>query len=220
MRILLIFFLLLSYFSSEAQSGKYDEIRKQLEYIHILDQAGREKSDSVQKLYQGDSIQMMMHMKRVWDDIHIQDSINQIAVTKILDQHGWLGVKDIGEDANTTLFLVIQHADLAVQEKYLPMMRDAAKKGNAKPSALALLEDRVALRQGRKQIYGSQVGWDMIHNDYYVQPLEDPDNVDTRRSSVGLPPMSVYLAHWSMKWDVDQYKKDLPAIEKRFWNRQ
>ncbi len=216
MRNLIVIFLIFSFLFSEAQSAKFDEIRKLLEYIHLLDQAGREKSDSVQKVHQGDSVQMMIQMKKVWDDIHIQDSINQISVTKILDKYGWLGAKDIGEDGNTTLFLVIQHADLPVQEKYLPMMRDAVKKGNAKASALALLEDRVALRQGRKQIYGSQVGWDMIYNDYYVQPLDDPDNVDKRRASVGLPPMSVYLGHWYMKWDVEQYKKDLPAIEKRF----
>ncbi len=39
-------------------------------------------------------------------------------------------------------------------------MREAVKKGNANSSSLALLEDRVALRKGEKQIYGSQIGRD------------------------------------------------------------
>ena len=53
-------------------------------------------------------------------------------------------------------------------------MREAVKKGNAKANSLALLEDRVALRRGGKQIYGSQVTRDSETNEYYVLPLIDP----------------------------------------------
>lgn len=73
-----------------------------------------------------------------------------------LDERGWLGPDVIGQTGNSTLFLVIQHADLVTQEKYLPMMREAVTKGNAKGSSLALLEDRVLIRNGKQQRYGSQ----------------------------------------------------------------
>jgi hypothetical protein len=46
-------------------------------------------------------------------------------------------------------------------------------------------------------------------------PLADPDNVDKRRAEVGLTPLAEYVKHWGIKWDVDDYKKQLPAIEKR-----
>lgn len=36
-------------------------------------------------------------------------------------------------------------------------MREAVEKNNARASSLALLEDRVAMRKGGKQIYGSQI---------------------------------------------------------------
>ena len=101
----------------------------------------------------------------------------------------------------------------ATQEKYLPMMRDAVKSGKAKRSSLALLEDRVALKQGRKQVYGSQISWNMKTNTYYVLPLADPDAVDKRRAEMGLPPLQIYLSNWQMKWDVEQYKKGLPQLE-------
>ncbi|SKB74926.1 hypothetical protein SAMN05660226_02969 [Parapedobacter luteus] len=39
-------------------------------------------------------------------------------------------------------------------------MKREAVKGNANELDLALLEDRVALRQGKKQIYGSHMGRD------------------------------------------------------------
>jgi hypothetical protein len=34
--------------------------------------------------------------------------------------------------------------------KYLPLIKDATKKGYLSQSKLALLEDRIALRQGKK----------------------------------------------------------------------
>ena len=111
--------------------------------------------------------------------------------------------------------MVLQHSDLKTQEKYLPLMRKAVTNGKAKPKHLALLEDRVALRQGKKQIYGSQISMNSQTNEAFIMPLEDPDNVDTRRGLVGLPPLADYVSVWGIKWDIEQYKKDLPIIEER-----
>ena len=82
------------------------------------------------------------------------------------------------------------------------------------PIAIALLEDRVALRKGKKQIYGSQIGI-YENGTYYVDDLEDPDNVDKRRAEVGLGPLAAYIQHWNLTWNVDDYKNQLPEIEKR-----
>ncbi|WP_396147804.1 DUF6624 domain-containing protein [Flavobacterium sp.] len=142
-----------------------------------------------------------------------KDSINLIKVTKILDKHGWVGADKVGGQANQTLFLVIQHSDLPTQQKYLPMMREAVKNKNASSSALALLEDRVALGEGKKQIYGSQIGFDKETNTNYVLPLEDPDTVDQRRASVGLGLLADYVKNWNIVWNVEEYKKQLPELE-------
>jgi tetratricopeptide (TPR) repeat protein len=141
------------------------------------------------------------------------DSINVNKVTKILDTEGWVGKNKIGAQANEALFLVIQHSDLGIQEKYLPMMREAVKNGNANSSSLALLEDRVALRQGHKQIYGSQIYWDKKTNKYFVAPLLDPDNVNRRRIKVGLVPLDSYVKMWDIIWNAEEYKKQMPEIE-------
>jgi hypothetical protein len=45
----------------------------------------------------------------------------------ILQKYGWLGHEEIGDQANTTLFMVIQHSDQVAQEKYLPMLRSSKK---------------------------------------------------------------------------------------------
>ena len=141
------------------------------------------------------------------------DSINTVKITSIIDKYGWLGADVVGDLGNSTFFAVIQHSDLKTQERYLPIMREAVKNGKARADQLALLEDRVALKEGRRQIYGSQLGMYPITKKTYVYPLEDPGNVDARRAEVGLPPMQEYLEPAGIKWDVEQYKKELPAIE-------
>ena len=151
-------------------------------------------------------------MKALWATINLKDSINLLKTKAILDKYGWLGKDIIGEQGNTTLFLIIQHADLTTQTKYLPMMREAVAHGNATAANLALLEDRVAIRQGKKQIYGSQIARDPGTKEYYVSPLDDPDNVDKRRANVGLNTMAEYVQYWQMKWDPESYKKELPKI--------
>lgn len=76
-----------------------------------------------------------------------------------------------------------------------------------------MLEDRVALGQGKKQIYGNQIGVFQESGESYVLPLEDPDNVDKRRSEVGLGKLQNYINYWGLTWSVEEYKKNLPKYE-------
>ncbi|MCP1298001.1 hypothetical protein NK356_02275 [Chryseobacterium sp. S0630] len=43
---------------------------------------------------------------------------------------------------------------------------------------------------------------------------KDPDNVDKRRTEVGLDPISNYIKNWDLVWDVEKYKRELPELEK------
>lgn len=181
-----------------------------LDTIHIEDQKYRKEIDEIEQKYGRDSKEMKEH----WKIIGEKDSLNLIKVSAILDKYGWLGPDEVGNRGSQTLFLVIQHADIKTQKKYLPGMREAVKQKKAMPSALALLEDRVALREGRKQIYGSQIGR-MEDGSYYISALEDPDNVDKRRAEMGLQPLADYVRNWKIQWDVEAYKKQLPDLEKK-----
>ena len=119
----------------------------------------------------------------------------------------------MGQLASSAQFLVIQHADLLYQLQFLPIVRDAVKKGHLAASSLALLEDRVALRQGKKQIYGSQIGMNQKTGKYYVLALEDPENVDKRRAEVGLGPLTEYTRIWEFDWDAAENEKQLKEAE-------
>ncbi len=180
-----------------------------LDTVEQDDQKYRLQLNDIEKKYGLES----KELESLWKLILEKDSINIIKVTKVLDEYGWLGPTKIGIMGNSTLFYVIQHSDLNTQEKYLPMMREAVKKGDATPNNLAYLEDRVALRHGKKQIYGSQIGRDEITGEYYVRPLEDPDKVDIRREAVGLGKLQDYISNYGLTWNPEEYEKKLPEIE-------
>ena len=82
------------------------------------------------------------------------------------------------------------------------MMREAVKNQKARPEQLALLEDRVALAQGKKQIYGSQIDQDPKSGKYSVAPIEDEPNVNKRRAAVGLGPLEEYVRHWDIEYKL------------------
>jgi hypothetical protein len=200
-----------------SQDTAYNKIIQQLFRIDELDQRYRNQMESVQATYGGNS----KEMDQLYKTMKSTDSLNLIEVESILSKYGWLGIDEIGSQGNTTLFMVIQHSDQKHQEKYLPVMKLAVKNGKASSRHLALLEDRVLLQQGKRQIYGSQLSWNMKTNQYYLAPLEDPDNVDKRRKEAGLEMLSDYIKDCcDLTWDLEQYKKDLPTIEQDFFKNK
>ncbi len=185
------------------------DLAKELKKIEVEDQKYRQMIDSVMSKFGGKSTEM----DALWSKMNWVDSINTARVTEILDTHGWLGTKAIGASGNSALFLVVQHADIEVQEKYLPMMREAVKSGNAQGSSLALLEDRVLMRHGKKQLYGSQLRSDPTTGEKYFFPIEDIDHVDEKRASVGLGPLVEYAQHFGIVWDaaaIEQNRNMVP----------
>jgi hypothetical protein len=118
-----------------------------------------------------------------------------------------------GEQGNETVFLIVQHADLKTQKKYLPVLRKAVVSKKALPRWQAMMEDRIAVSEHRRQTYSSQVAGDPAGS--FLSPLADPDHVDERRAKMGMGPIAEYLKQYDLNWDVEAYKKQLPELEKR-----
>lgn len=119
------------------------------------------------------------------------DSVNHREVCAILDCRGWVG-RDVIGDACEVFWLIIQHAPLESQRRYLPLFHEAVERGELDASAVAMMEDRIAVFEGRPQRYGSQVQQD--ENGCYV-PFEllDAARVDEWRAEVGMGPLEEYL---------------------------
>lgn len=170
-----------------------------LDSINFNDQRYRNQLDEVRRNSGGDSKELRLLFEKMKE----ADSINLLKVSEIIAKFGWLKAEN-----GRILFMVIQHSDLDTQKKYLPIVRKAVSDGILKPGNLALLEDRIALREGRKQIYGSQISWNLKTNQYFVLPLADPDQVDQRRAAVGLKPLAAYIKDCcGLLWSLEEYKR-------------
>ena len=181
--------------NKDKEEEKYNKpLVRQLDSIYTSDQGERLKINALMKEKGSDS----KEMQALWQTINRNDSINLIKVKAILDQYGWLGADVVGQQGNTTLFLVIQHADLATQEKYLPIMREAVKNGKAQGSHLALLIDRVEMENGRPQLYGSQITGE--NGKAAIYKIADEANVNKRRAEVGLQPLEQYVKQWGINY--------------------
>ena len=110
------------------------------------------------------------------------DSLNLVLVDEILSQHGFPLKELVGDFGNQAAWLVFQHADLDHQKRFLPQMEAAVSHGDIAPLYLALLRDRIDVREGRPQRYGTQT--DEKGN---LAPLLDASRVNQWRQEVGLP---------------------------------
>jgi hypothetical protein len=129
------------------------------------------------------------------------DKKNLRRLNEIIKQHGWPGKSLVGERASHAAFLILQHADLSHQQRYLPVLKEAASKGEARPSDVAMLEDRVLVGEGKEQIYGTQLHFGPeTGGRWELYPILDEEKVDERRAAVGLPPLAEYLKAFGVEY--------------------
>lgn len=170
-----------------------EQLRAELEQMFEADQVVRKEAMEIVQEHGPSSPQYEEIRKRGQK----LDRRHTARLIEIVEEHGWPGRSLVGEGACQGAFLVLQHADLETQKKYLPLLREATEAGEVKSTALPLLEDRVRILEGKKQIYGSQVS---RHADGRVElwPIEDEARVDERRASVGLEPLAAYLQRFGL----------------------
>ncbi len=198
---LLSLFLLLPALSSGQTN--LTSVKNRLLEIRAADQQLRKAYTPIAEKYGYESMQV----KTFWKEAALKDSLHMQEVKTILNRYGWLSRKQIGKEASQTLFMVIQHSNLPTMKHYLPIMRKAVKANQAESTDLALLEDRVAIESGGEQMYGTQIGMDTLTKEWYVEPLSNPEQVDERRKSIGLPALQVYTKLWGFDWNIEEHKK-------------
>jgi len=154
---------------------KDQEIRK--EFMPVLAQYQKDGSGQLKVLRLG------MKMEK-------QDKANQKMLQAILHECGW--PEDLDEQAHETIYLVLQHSPDTLMRTYFPMVQSYASKGLLGPDDPATMFDRLQMHAGLPQRYGTQTFAD-DQNRNVVWPVEDPDRLAERRTSVGLPSMEAYF---------------------------
>lgn len=123
----------------------------------------------------------------------------QARVVSLLEKCGWPQKAIVGEKGMTAVFLVIQHASKALREKYFPIITASAEKGELGLPAVAMMEDRMLMENGKKQKYGTQL---ISYNNGPLQlhPIEDEANVNRRRSAMGMGTIEEYLKQFGLEY--------------------
>ena len=179
-----VLLILLSLTTSIAHSQNLDSIQLELEQLELGSIELRNHVMPTIRNYGFKSPQM----DSLNHEIMTFDSMALHKVQIIIDQYGWLGKSEVGDEANRALFLTIQHAqNNSAREKYFPLLKASAEAGESDLSAMATMQDRILVEQGEKQRYGTQSR--MVNGQQELYPVEDPDELNKRRKKVGLGKM-------------------------------
>ena len=152
------------------------ELRRRLLDMAEVDQSVRAELAATGELFQGYAPRMAEVHRR-----HAHE------LESIIEEYGWPGKSLVGDDGADAAWLILQHAigNPGLQRRCLPILREAAARGEVKPEHAAYLEDRICFFERRPQRYGTQFDWD---ENGQMSPwlLEDPERVNEYRRSVGL----------------------------------
>lgn len=112
---------------------------------------------------------------------------NAMILENIIDMIGYPVADKVGKEASEAAWLVIQHSigRPKFMRKCARLLENEVKNKNADPQHFAYLSDRIAVLEGKPQLYGTQFDWDssgLLNPDRF----DDVSKVNERRKSIGL----------------------------------
>ncbi len=132
---------------------------------------------------------------------------NAARLRELVSDHGWPHEEMVGSDGAYAAWLIVQHGigSPSLQRQILPLLQKEASKRRVPAWHAAYLEDRIAMYEQRLQIYGTQWLDDPRDGRIRPWPIEEPENVNTIRASVGLGPLH----------PIPEPEPDLPVEEQQ-----
>lgn len=153
------------------------------------------------------------YSKEQWNDF--KDSVftnNKKRIESIYRKYGFLGFDKVGKEGSNHFWLLVQHCDKypKFQKEVLSSMKKEVKNTNANPNNYSLLYDRVQVNRGLKQLFGTQVTYEITGRAIPKIGLTDSANVDKLRKEYSLEPLKDYLnqmttMHYEM--NKEQFEK-------------
>jgi len=172
--------------SENSKNKKFDStIARVFDSLYLVDQSSRSITD--EKILAGISTNPNSQKS----NLRILDSIYKM--------YGWLSSAQVGYKGSLVQFLIIQHDDLETQNKWLPVVRKAVDSCLLAPGNYALLIDRILVRSGKKQIFGTQSFFDYQKNKIVPYPIKKYKKVNKRRMEKGMNSLELYLIQLNKK---------------------
>ncbi len=151
------------------ENVKYPEIAGELFMMAEKDQAAR---NDTKVSYGEDS------------DLWKLDKVHEFRLKEIVQEIGWPTISKVGRKSSHEAWLLVQHVpDTSFQKSCLDLMKKESA-SEVEPSCVAFLTDRIRVREGRPQIYGTQ--YMDIDGKYVLRPIDDEEGVNDRRRAMGI----------------------------------
>lgn len=111
---------------------------------------------------------------------------NAKILNEIIDTIGYPTTDKVGKEASEATWLLIQHAieQPDFMKKCLKLLHVAVSENKVNSKYLAYLTDRVAVFEGKPQLYGTQFDWDE-NGKLSPNHFDDLAKVNQRRKSIG-----------------------------------
>lgn len=177
------------------QKATTSGLRAQLNRMYTEDQQQRQAYLKTEQQYGWGSKEAQEFRARLkaMNDRHLQE------VDQIISRQGYPGRYLVGQPLDQVAFMIIQQStDKAVHQKYLPLITEAANKGELDKASAAILTDLIRIQNGENQVYGTQV---RVNNQGQKElyPIEDQAGIDQRRKQMDLEPLDAYLRRMGVK---------------------
>lgn len=158
--------------------------RERLERMGRLDQAGR-KAEMMVDLSVLPSPERAGAVAAMSSAIAGQDKELADQLVAMVPPNGWFLKSVYGDEAASAAFFIVQHSGLELWRRFVPVLEPLVATGEVDGERFGLMYDRLAIHEGRKQRYGTQMickgGKWVVDRDN----LEDPASVDARRAAAG-----------------------------------
>lgn len=119
------------------------------------------------------------------------DSLRTEWLKVVVAERGWPSRAAVGEAGVKAAWSLLQHsADGAFQARLLPEVDRAAARGELSPAEVAMMTDRVLVKTGRPQRYGTS--FRERAGRLVPDSIEDRAGLEARRAAKGMPPMAEY----------------------------
>ena len=134
------------------------------------------------------------------DDLTKLREKNDARLCAIIKEFGWPTIRLSGDDgAEAALLLLRNTLSLQFQADLLPLLAEAVKKGHIeKNDDFAVFIDRLRVRAGNKQLFGTQT---TRRGDFLVlEPLQSERQVDDWRREYGMTPLSEFIKRTELRY--------------------
>ncbi len=155
---------------------KYKDISKKIIELHDEDLKLRNQLIARKKLGDGYNEEMAnLHNK------------NAKILDEIINRIGYPTIDKVGKKANEATWLIIQHSigQPDFMRKCAKLLKDAVRKSKSNPKNLAYLTDRIAVFEGKPQLFGTQFDWNE-NGELSPNLFDDLEKVNQRRKSIEL----------------------------------